>query len=176
MKQKWWTLLFLICILLLLTACQGNKSVTPLSPIEAANLAAEWAAMEMTVLNGGFYEEGEYETFLYKGMNYRYLAGHIDSKKKLKAELRKSMTKKGAKRFIKENGIIFYKKRSAQPEAEVVSDLMWNVATVREVKVKKTKMVMELTIPIGETRTADKMKITYKYKKADGWRIDKVEK
>ncbi|MBB4823523.1 hypothetical protein HNO89_000743 [Sporosarcina luteola] len=175
MKQKWWTLLFLLSALLL-TACQGNRTVTPLSPVEAANLAAEWAAMELTLVNGGFYEEGEYETFLYKGMNYRYLAGHIDSKKKLKAELRKTMTKKGAKRTIKENGIIFYKKRSAQPETEIVSDLMWNVATVREVKVKKKKMVMELTIPIGETRTAKKMKITYLYKKTDGWRIDKVEK
>ena len=175
MRQKWWTLLFVLCISLLLTACQG-RTATPLSPVEAANLAAEWATTELTVTNGGFYEEGEYETFLYKGMNYRYLASHIDSKKKLKAELRKTMTKKGAKRFMKDNGIISYKKRMAQPEAESVSELMWNVATVREVKAKKTKMVTEVTVPIGETRTAKKMKLTYVYKKKDGWRIDKVEK
>ena len=176
MRQKWWTLLFVICITLLLTACQGNRAATPLSPVEAANLAAEWATTELAVVNGGFYEEGEYETFLYKGMNYRYLASHIDSKKKLTAELRKTMTKKGAKRFMKDNGILSYKKRMAQPEAEFVSELMWNVATVKELKAKKTKMVMELTVPIGETRTAEKMKFTYVYKKRHGWRIDKVEK
>lgn len=40
-------------------------------------------------------------------------------------------------------------------------------------KSKGKKMTFELTVPIGDTRTAEKFTVNYVYVKKTGWRIDK---
>ena len=120
-------------------------------------LAIAWNDMEALIQAGGLYKEGEYRTFVHKGLEYRYLAFHLDSKKKLRAELQTFVTKKKAKRFMKEKGIMKHERKLASPESGAAPDslLQWDIATAREVKSKKGKITFELTIPIGDTRTAE---------------------
>lgn len=165
----------LIIMLFLLTACGSGPKGDPiaLTPKDAVELATTWAETGNTLLAGGTYEEGEYQTFTYKGMEYRYLAGHVNTKKKLKAELDKYITKKKAKRFMKDNGFIKHEGLIAQPVVEISSVLQWEIATASVLKSKKKKMEFELTVPIGDTRTAETFRVEYKYVKKVGWRIDK---
>lgn len=164
----------LLLLMLLLTAC-GNPPAgyVALSPKNAVELAAGWAETGNVILAGGLYKEGEYVSFTHKGMEYRYMAGHLDSKKKLTPEMQKFITKKKAKRFMKENGILKHKGKLAQPEVEIGSQLQWEMATAKELKVKKDYMLFEITVPIGDTRTAEKITVKYIFLKKTGWRIDK---
>ena len=161
-----------------MTAACGGKTpagYTSLAPKDAVELAIAWNGLEAIIQAGGLYKEGEYKTFVHKGQEYRYLAFHLDSKKKLRAELQTSVTKKKAKRFMKENGIIKHERKLASPEKEAAPDslLQWDIATAREVKSKKGKKTFELTIPIGDTRTAESIMVSYVHVKKAGWRIDK---
>jgi len=167
-----------IIILMLLTAACGSKSPTgkaALTPKDAVEMATAWTEAKAIIQTGGLYKEGEYKTFAYKGSEYRYLASYLDSKKKLRAELQQFLTKRKAKRFIKENGILKHKGKLASPDSEAASTslLLWDIATARELKSKKSKMTFELTIPIGDTRTAETIIVSYVYVKKSGWRIDK---
>ena len=166
-----------IILVVLMTAACGKTPIgyTSLAPKDAVELAIAWNDMEALVKAGGLYKEGEYKTFVHKGQDYRYLAFHLDSKKKLRAELQTFVTKKKAKRFMKENGIIKHERKLASPEKEAAPDslLQWDIATAREVKSKKGKMTFQLTIPIGDTRTAESIQVSYVYVKKAGWRIDK---
>lgn len=166
-----------ILLLLITAACSGKPpaGLTVLSPKDAVELATAWTGTAAMIQAGGLYKEGEYKTFTFKGLEYRYLAAHLDSKKKLKAELGKFVTKKKAKRFLKENGILKHKGKLASPEVEgaPVSLLQWESATASVMKTKKGKMTFELTVPIGETRTAETIIVSYVYIKKSGWRIDK---
>lgn len=175
MRKKGLYLAGMTLLLFLLTACGGDSTAgnVPLSPKDAVELATEWAEAGNLIMSGGLYQEGEYTTFTHKGMEYRYLASHLDTKKKLKAEMHKYVTKKKAKRFIKENGILKHKGKMAQPEIETSSLLQWEIATARELKVKKGMMTFELTVPIGDTRTAETFTVKYVYVKKVGWRIEK---
>ncbi|WP_339251489.1 DL-endopeptidase inhibitor IseA family protein [Sporosarcina sp. FSL W8-0480] len=167
---------FILTVVLVLSACgKDSTNRTALTPKSAIELATAWVEMENLILAGGMYKESEYTTFMYKHEEYRYLAGHLDSKKKLKAELRKFVTKKKAKKFIHKNGIIKHEKKLGQPETEVEEEslLLWEIATAREMKSKGKKMTFELTVPIGDTRTAEKFTVNYVYVKKTGWRIDK---
>ncbi|MDW0116856.1 DL-endopeptidase inhibitor IseA family protein [Sporosarcina thermotolerans] len=167
---------FILMLVIVLSACgKDSTNRTALTPKSAIELATAWVEMENIVMAGGLYKESEYTTFMHKHLNYRYLAGHLDSKKKLNAEIRKFVTKKKAKRFIRKNGIIKYEKKLAQPETEDEEEslLIWEIATAREMKSKGRKMTFELTVPIGDTRTAEKFTVNYIYVKKAGWRIDK---
>lgn len=163
-----------VILLFLLTACGSGTKREPvaLTPKDAVELATIWAETGNTVLAGGTYEEGEYKTFTHNGIEYRFLAEHVNTKKKLKSELHKYVTKKKAKRFMKENGFIKHEGIMAQPVVEISSVLQWEIATASVLKSKKKKMTFELTVPIGETRTAETFHVTYKYVKKAGWRID----
>lgn len=163
-----------IFLLLTMAACGGVPQAA-LSPKDAVELATAWTGSAAIIQAGGLYEEGEYKTFAHKGLEYRYLAAHLDSKKKMKAELQKYVTKQKAKRFMKDNGILKHKGKLASPEAEVASGslLQWEIATAKVLKTKKSKMTFELTVPIGDTRTAETIIVSYKYVKKSGWRIDK---
>ena len=167
-----------IALLLLMTAACGGKppsSQAALTPKEAVELATAWTGAAAMIQAGGLYKEGEYKTFAHKGLEYRYLAAHLDSKKKLRAELQKYVTKKKAKRFMKDNGILKHKGKLASPETEAPPDslLQWDTATARAMKTKKNKMTFELTVPIGDTRTAETIIVSYVHVKKSGWRIDK---
>ena len=174
MKKRTLNVMAVFLLLLTLAACGGNPPVA-LTPKDAVELATSWTGTAAMIQAGGLYKEGEYKTFDYKGMEYRYLAAHLDSKKKMKAELHKSVTKKKAKRFMKANGIRKHKGKLASPVAEEApgSLLQWDIATARVLKSKKSKMTFELTVPIGDTRTAEKIVVSYAYVKNAGWRIDK---
>lgn len=177
LKKRTLNIAAVILLLLMIAACGGKSSIgqTALSPKGAVELATAWTGSEAIIQAGGMYKEGEYKTFALKGIEYRYLAAHLDSKKKLRAELQKFVTKKKAKRFMKENRILKHKRKLASPEAEAASAslLQWDIATARELKSKKGKMTFELTVPIGDTRTAEKIIVSYVYVKKSGWRIDK---
>lgn len=162
-------LLLLFCFTFLETGYAATQTKE-----QAVSIAAEWAATQRLVLAGGTYQEHEYRTFNHKGMTYRYMASHLDSKKKLRAELEKSVTKKVAKQFIKDHGFIKHKRRLAQLDADGGSLLQWEKATARELKSKKNKKVFELSVPVGETGTVDKFKVSYSYVKKAGWRISKI--
>lgn len=173
MKTKL-TIMWLLSVMILLTACGSPPAgYVALSPKNAVELASAWAETSNVIMAGGLYKEGEYVSFTHKGMEYRYMAAHLDSKKKLKAEMQKFITKKKAKRFMKEHGILKHKGKLAQPEVEISSQLQWEMATAKELKVKNDYMVFEITVPIGDTRTAEKITVKYIYLKKTGWRIDK---
>lgn len=167
-------ILSVILLLFTMAACGGNPP-TALTPKEAVELATAWTGTAAMVQAGGLYKEGEYKTFDHNGLEYRYLAAHLDSRKKMKAELQKFVTKKKAKRFMKDKGIVKHKGNLASPVAEEGADslLLWEIATAKTLKSKNGKMTFELTIPIGDTRTAETIIVNYKYVKQSGWRIDK---
>ena len=77
---------------------------------------------------------------------------------------------------MKENGIIKHDRKLASPEVEAAPDslLQWDIATAKEVKSKKGKMTFEITIPIGDTRTAESIMVSYVHVKKAGWRINSI--
>ncbi|MFS0688614.1 DL-endopeptidase inhibitor IseA family protein [Sporosarcina sp. 179-K 8C2 HS] len=177
MKKRTMNITAVILLLLMTAACGGKSPAgqAAFTPKDAVELATAWTGAEAMIQAGGLYKEGEYKTFAHKGLEYHYLASHLDSKKKMRAELQKFVTKKKAKRFMKENGILKHHGKLASPEAGSPpgSLLLWEIATAREVKSKKSKKTFELTIPIGDTRTAETIIVSYVHVKRSGWRIDK---
>ena len=175
--KKFW-LLGVSLLLLLCTACQqsGIAAVkkSEVHSEKAVEIAASWAATASLVQAGGVYKEGEYKRFNYKGKTYRYMASHLDTKKELRVELEKSVTKKVAKQFMKDQNFIKHKRRLAQIEADGGSLLQWGEATAKEVKSKKNKSVFEVSVPVGYTGTFDTFKVTYEYVRKSGWRISKL--
>jgi len=175
--KKFW--LFSISLLLLLcTACQkaeiSEVKDSEVDSAKAVEIAASWAAAASLVQAGGVYIEGEYKRFNYKGKTYRYMASHLDTKKEIMVELQKSVTKKVAKQFIKEQKFIKQKRRLAQVEVDGESLLQWSEATAQLVKSKKDKSVFEVSVPVGYTGTFDTFKVTYEYVRKSGWRISKL--
>ncbi len=165
-------------LLMLCTACQqsgvvaGKKS--EVHSEKAVEIAASWAASVSLVQAGGVYKEGEYKRFNYKGKTYRYMASHLDTKKEIRAELEKSVTKKVAKQFMKDQNFIKHNRKLAQIEADGSSLLQWSEAAAKEVKSKKHKSVFEVRVPVGYTGAFDTFKVTYEYVKKYGWRISKL--
>lgn len=176
LKRRW--ILGISLLLFLCTACQksSDETITKMEvpPAQAVEIAAGWAATESLVQAGGVYEEEEYQRFNDNGKTYRYMASQLDTKKELRAELEKWLTKKVAKRYIKEHGFIKQNKRLAQVESDGGSLLEWEVATAVLVKSKKNKYIFELSVPIGYTGTYDNFEVTYEYVKKSGWRISKL--
>lgn len=158
---------------------QGNgmaasKINEELTVEKAVKLAADWAATKSLVQAGGHYKEGEYKTFTYKGMSYRFMAGDLDSTKELMMELEKSLTKKAARQYVKDSGFIRYKGKVAQVEADGGSLLEWNKATAKELKSSKHTKVFELYVPIAGMNEIDAYQVTYEYGKKSGWRISEL--
>ncbi|QNK87417.1 hypothetical protein H7992_19825 [Sporosarcina sp. resist] len=176
MKKLW---LFSVSLLLLLcTACQqsgiAEVKESEVHSVKAVEIAANWAATASLVEAGGNYIEGEYKRFNYKGQTYRYMASHLDTKKEMRVELEKSVTKKVAKQFMKDQNFIKQQRRLAQVEVDGGSLLQWSEATAKVVKAKKNKSVFEVSVPVGYTGTFDTFKITYEYVRKSGWRISKL--
>lgn len=174
LKKRTMNILAVILLVLTTAACGGNPPAA-LTPKDAVELATAWTGEAAIIQAGGLYKEGEYKTFTQKGLEYHYLASHLDSKKKMKSELQKFVTKKKAKRFMKDNGVLKHKGKLATPVTEAApgSLLQWDVATAKVLKSKKGKMTFELTVPIGDTRTAETITVSYTHVKQSGWRIDK---
>jgi len=176
LKKIW--ILSVSLLLLLCTACQqsGIAEVkdSEVHSAKAVEIAASWAATASLVQAGGVYKEGEYKRFNYKGKTYRYMASNLDTKKEMRIELEKSVTRKVAKQFMKEQNFIKQKRRLAQVEADGGSLLQWSEATAKVVKSKKNKSIFEVSVPVGYTGTFDTFKVTYEYVRKSGWRISKL--
>jgi hypothetical protein len=175
LKKLW--LLGMSLLLLFCTACRQSDNVamkkSEVHSEKAVEIAASWEATVSLVQAGGVYKEGEYKRFTYKGETYRYMASHLDTKKELRTELEKSVTRKVAKQFMKDNNFIKHNRKLAQIEADGGSLLQWKEAMAKELKSKKNKSVFELSVPVGYTGKFDKFKVTYEYVKRSGWRISK---
>lgn len=176
LKKLW--LFSLSLLLLLCTACQ-QSAVAEVEESEvhsekAVEIAASWAATASLVQAGGVYIEGEYMRFNYKGKTYRYMASHLDTKKEMRVELEKSVTKKVAKQFMKDQNFIKQQRRLAQVEVDGESLLQWSEATAKLVKSKKNKSVFEVRVPVGYTGEFDTFEVTYEYVRKSGWRISKL--
>ena len=124
---------------------------------------------------GGFYDEGEYKTFTYKGQTYRYLSEDIDTKKELFRYLTKSVTADYAEQFIKDMGIIQYRGKLAQPEADGGSLLQWDKAEAIHLKTDGKMQVFKLVVPIGETTEKSIYHVHFKQVAKKSWKIDTFE-
>lgn len=152
-------------------AAQTSNQKNELTSQQAIQLATSFSAAAMFVQRGGDYMPGEYKTFSYKGKTYRYLASNIDKKSELLNYLGKSLTPSAAQKFMKANGIIEYKGKLAQVEADGGSILQWDKATAQYVKTDKNTKVYRLTVPLGETGEKDHYLIQYQYVQKLGWRL-----
>ncbi|MEH7886700.1 DL-endopeptidase inhibitor IseA family protein [Bacillus sp. JJ1609] len=142
---------------------------------EIAAMANEWVKKQTYVQNGGNYENGEYRSFEYKGSYYRYLSKDIDTNKELMAYLNESVTPAYAKRFIKEKGILEYKGKMAQPEADGGTLLQWDKAIVKFDEVSGKERVYTLLVPVGETEEVSAYKLSANYLPKHGWKISKLD-
>ncbi|HYK74214.1 MAG TPA: DL-endopeptidase inhibitor IseA family protein [Pseudoneobacillus sp.] len=151
----------------------ATKIKNELTAKQVVQLAAYYAKASSYVQRGGDYKKGEYKTFSYKGKTYRYLAGNIDTKKELLNYLQKSLTKNAAEQFFKSSGIIEYKGKLAQLEADGGSLLQWEKATAKYLKTSKNTQFYLLSVPLGETGVTYTYSVEYQYVEKVGWRISK---
>ncbi|WP_442596798.1 DL-endopeptidase inhibitor IseA family protein [Neobacillus sp. D3-1R] len=148
-----------------------EKVKNELTTQQAIKLASDFAKASAYVQRGGDYKAGEYKTFSYKGKTYRYLASSIDTKKELVNYLAKTLTRKAAEQFLKDNGIIEYKGKMAQVEADGGSLLQWEKATAKYIKSTKNTEYYQLTVPVGDTGVTETYMAEYQYVQKVGWRL-----
>lgn len=146
---------------------------TPITDKTAIELAAKFAAVFLHVQAGGGYEVGEYKTFSLNGVTYRYLSSKIETKTKLINFLTQTMTSSAAEQFIKDSGIIEYKGKLAQIDADGGSLLEWKKATAEFLKTDKNTTFYRLNVPLGETNERYMYIVEYQYVDKVGWRVSK---
>jgi iseA protein len=151
---------------------QKTSQNTELTSKQVVQLATLYSIAASTVQRGGDYKEGEYKTFTYKGKTYRYLAGHIDTKKELLNFLGKSLTPSASEQFIKARDLIEYKGKLAQLEADGGSLLQWGKATAQFVKTDKNTKVYRLTVPVGDSGEKEMYSVNIQYVQKQGWRLN----
>lgn len=147
---------------------------TQMSDKEVIKTISEWMKKQNYVQSGGSYHEGEYISFPYKGTTYRYLSKDIDTKKELIGYLKQSVTAKYAERFIKEKGIIEYKGKLAQVEADGGSLLQWENAFAQFEGAKGKAKNYKLIVPIGDTKDIEVHKASLVYENK-AWKVSKLE-
>lgn len=138
-------------------------------------MANEWVKKKTYIQSGGHYAEGEYKSFEYKGFYYRYLSKDIDTKKELIAYLKQSVTPAYANQYIKEVGIIEYKGKMAQPEADGGSLLQWDKSVVRFDGKSGSERNYTLLVPVGETKELAAYKMSVVRWPKQGWKISKLD-
>ena len=146
---------------------------TDLTDKVAVELAAKFAQATLYVQAGGEYSPGEYKTFLHNGSTYRYLSSKIDTKAKLLSYLMQSMTQVAAEQFIKDLGIIEYKGKLAQIEADGGTLAQWNKATAELIKKDKNSTYYKVIVPIGNTNEKQVYIVEYQNVNNVGWRVSK---
>ncbi|RNF39893.1 DL-endopeptidase inhibitor IseA family protein [Planococcus salinus] len=137
--------------------------------------SSKWVQKMSYVQMGGFYEEGEYKTFTHKGQTYRYLSKDIDTRRELLRYLTESVTADYAEQFIKEMGIIQYRGKLAQLEADGGSLLQWEQAEVVHLKTAGNRHTYKLIVPIGETTEKSVYHVHLKRVSQNSWKIDQLE-
>jgi iseA protein len=144
---------------------------TELTSKQVIQLAVNFSTAASTVQRGGDYKQGEFKTFTYKGKTYRFLAGHIDTRKELFNLLGKSLTPSAVEQFIRTRGIIEYKGKLAQLEADGGSLLQWSKATAQFVKTDKNTKMYRLTVPVGDSGEKEMYSVKLQYVQKQGWRL-----
>lgn len=144
-----------------------------LSKKEAVQLASKLAQITSVVQAGGSYKEGEYKTFTHQGKTYRYLSKSLDKKKELLRFLKRALTHTAAEQFIKSHGIIEYKGKMAQLEADGGSLLKWDKANAEFVKENNKTKYYRLSVPVGDTGEKEVFIVEFQYVEKIGWRISK---
>ena len=81
-----------------------------------------------------------------------------------------------AEQFIKSRGIIEYKGKLAQVEADGGSLLQWEKATAQFVKTEKNTISYRLTVPVWNTTEKQDFIVEYQYVNNAGWKISKEPK
>ncbi|TQR20345.1 DL-endopeptidase inhibitor IseA family protein [Psychrobacillus vulpis] len=155
---------------------QSTQQKKELTSEQAINLAIEFHKVSNYVQRGGEYKKGEYQTFSYNKKTYRYLSSTIDTKKELKTYLEKVLVSSEAEQFIKNRGIIEYKGKLAQVEADGGSLLQWEKATAKYVKTEKDTLYYRLTVPVWNTNEKQNFIVEYQYVNKLGWKISKEPK
>lgn len=155
---------------------QVAKQTNELTTKQAINLAVEFNKIANYVQRGGEYKKGEYKTFSYNKKTYRYLSSSIDTKKELKAYLEKVLVPSEAEQFIKNRGIIEYKGKLAQVEADGGSLLQWEKATAQFIKTEKNTQHYRITVPVWNTSEKQTFLVEYQYVNKVGWKISKEPK
>lgn len=152
-----------------------NSKIKELTTQEVVQLSSNLAQISSYVQAGGSYKEGEYKTFTYKETVYRYLSPSIDTRKELLGYLKGALTHNAAVQFIKNKGIIEYKGKMAQVEADGGSLLQWSKASAEFVKeVNKTKFY-RLSVPVGDTGKKSVYIVEFQHvNNKIGWRISKM--
>ncbi|QOR68263.1 hypothetical protein IM538_09225 [Cytobacillus suaedae] len=156
-----------------------NKTVSVIGVKKAISsklvisLTSKLAETMSYVQSGGNYTEGEYKSFMYKDKYYRYLASDIDTKKELMKYLKRTLTHKAAEQFIVDSGIVEYKGKMAQIEADGGSLLQWEKANTEYVKTEKNRRFYRVIVPVAETEQKVMYIVEMKYVGKVGWRIDK---
>ena len=85
--------------------------------------------------------------------------------------LTQSMTQSAAEQFIKDKGIIEYKGKLAQIEADGGSLAEWTKATAEFIKTDKNTTFYRVIVPIGETKEKEMYIVEYQYVDKVGWRV-----
>jgi iseA protein len=150
---------------------QASIQKNELTSKQVIQLATSFSVATSYLQRGGDYKPGEYKTFSYKGKTYRYLAGTIDRKSELLNYLGKSLTPSAAQQFIKDKGIIEYKGKMAQLEADGGSILQWAKATAQYIKTEKNTKIYRLTVPLADTGDKEHYLVQYQYVQKVGWRL-----
>ncbi|MFF2753185.1 DL-endopeptidase inhibitor IseA family protein [Psychrobacillus sp. NPDC058041] len=155
---------------------QTLKQKKELTQKQALDLAIEFNKVSNYVQRGGDYKKDEYKTFSYNQKTYRYLSSSIDTEKKLKSYLEKVIVPSEVEHFIKSRGIIEYKGKLAQVEADSGSLLQWEKATAKYVKTEKNTTYYRLTVPVWNTNEKQDFMVEYQYLNNIGWKISKEPK
>ncbi|WP_391119567.1 DL-endopeptidase inhibitor IseA family protein [Psychrobacillus sp. L3] len=155
---------------------QNAKQQNDLTTKQAINLAVEFNKVSNYVQRGGDYKKDEYKTFSYNQKTYRYLSSSIDTKKELKNYLEKVLVPSEVEQFIKSRGIIEYKGKLAQIEADGGSLLQWEKAAAQYVKTEKNTIYYRLTVPVWNTSVKQDFIVEYQYVNKIGWKIRKEPK
>ncbi|WNS73781.1 DL-endopeptidase inhibitor IseA family protein [Bacillus sp. DTU_2020_1000418_1_SI_GHA_SEK_038] len=150
---------------------QNVKQEKKISEKQVVSLVSKWKKSETYVQSGGNYKEGEYKSFQYENMPYRYLSSDIGTKKKLLKYLTATLTRSQANLFIEERGIIEYKGKMAQPEADGGSLLHWDKAKAVFLEKDDKKRIYKLEVPVGETKETEVFHAEVIYLQGKGWKI-----
>lgn len=134
-------------------------------------LISKWKKSESYIQSGGKYKEGEYKSFQYENLPYRYLSSDIGTKKKLMKYLTGTLTRSQANQFIEERGIIEHKGKMAQPEADGGSLLQWDKAKAVYLKTENKSRLYKLTVPVGESKELETFHAEVLYLQGKGWKI-----
>jgi hypothetical protein len=149
-----------------------QKEIT-LTNRQVVKVSSEWAKIASYIQNGGKYNAGEYKTFTHKNKTYRYLSKDIDTRREILALLQKRLTKNFSQEWLKTSGIIEYKGKLAQLEADGGSLLQWDKAVATFIKTDKKTRSYRLVIPVGDTGEKEARIVEVQFENGR-WKLNKL--